>query len=54
MSEALDTAHDERANGRLSPAVDEVLTELDARVRRLEDNEENRAGGVVETPNGGE
>jgi hypothetical protein len=54
VSEALDTVRDERANGRQSPALVEVLEELDARVRQLEDSEENRAGGVVETPSGGE
>lgn len=54
MSDALDTVRDERANGRLSPAVATSLEELDARVRRLEDDAENHAAGVTETPNGGE
>jgi hypothetical protein len=54
VSEALDTVHDECANGRLSPAVAESIKELDARVRRLEDAAENHAAGVTDTANGGE
>lgn len=50
MSDALETVRDERANGRLSPAVAVALEELDARVRRLEDLEENRATAEVAAP----
>lgn len=53
MSEALDTVHDERANGRMSPALDDYLHEVETRLAALEDASAP-AAVKANTPNGGE